>query len=102
VRDVLIAAARQLADQWKAEAAGRFTPHDVANALTTCASELVAEIDRVDRETRLLTVEQYAAAHGDHPSSVRRWCLRGELDATRNDAGDWMIVRGARRRRKAG
>lgn len=97
MRDVLLTAAKQLAAQWKVEAANRFTPPEVKDALDVCANELVAELERVDRETRLLTVEQYCAATGSNPSSVRRWCAKGELAGERNAAREWMIPRGARR-----
>jgi hypothetical protein len=100
MRDAVVASAKQLAETWQKEAASRrrFTPADpVADALEVCASELVAELTRVDDATRLITVEQYARAHGTSESSVRRWCARGELAGERNGAGEWMIPRDARR-----
>jgi hypothetical protein len=105
MRDVLAASMRQLADQWEAEAGTRrrFTPSDqVADALVVCASELRSELTRVETATRLLTVAQYAAAHTVSESTVRRWCVRGELEAERNGAGEWVIPRASRRMAKVG
>jgi hypothetical protein len=105
MREPLVASMQQMAETWRSEAKSRrrFTPNDpVADALEVCASELVSELARVDAATRLLTAEQYAAAHQTSVASVRRWCSRGELAGERNGAGEWMIPRDARRARKAG
>lgn len=102
MRELYAATARSVAATWRkdAEARRERTQLDaVADVLESCASELESELARVDAATRTLTVEQYAKeAHVD-PSSVRRWCARGELNATRNDKGEWVIPRDAHRQR---
>lgn len=105
MRDAITAAVRQLAATFRQDAAQRrrFTPNDqAADAIDACASELLAELARVEEATRTLSPDEYAAAHQTTASSVRRWCARGELAAIRNAAGDWAIPRDARREKKAG
>lgn len=100
MRDLVISAMRQLAATWQqdVEQRRRVSSIDpVADATAFRASELLSELERVDEATRLLTVEQYARERGLIASTVRRWCLRGELEAERNDKGDWEIPRVARR-----
>ena len=105
MREQIIAAMKQLADTWEQDvrnrrARSRIDP--VADAMESCASELRAELTRVDDATRLLTVEQYASEHRTSASTVRRWCAAGELAGEKSAAGDWLIPRTARRRLKAG
>lgn len=105
MRESVIAAMKQIADTWDKDVSnrrGRSRIDPVADAMESCASELRAELARVDDATRLLTPEEYAREHGTTASSVRRWCTRGQLVAEKNGAGDWMIPRTARRRLKAG
>ena len=100
MRDVVIATARQTAASWRQDATQRrqrSTIDPVADTLESCASELESELARIDDATRLLSVEQYAREHGHAAPTVRRWCLRGELAAEKNLAGDWEIQRTARR-----
>lgn len=90
-----------LSDAWAQEAEQRKarTPNDpAAEALASCASELKAKIEQIDRDTAHLTVEQYATAQGVDPSTVRRLCLRGEIEgAVKGADNEWHIPRDARR-----
>jgi hypothetical protein len=106
MRESVIAAMRQLAEGWQQEASTRrrVTKIDpAADTMERDASELLAELARVEHSTRLLTVDEYAKEFHAAPTSVRRWCLRGELaGAEKNDAGDWEIPRSARRQARVG
>lgn len=73
----------------------------VADAFEHCASEMESELERAIDANRLLTVEQYAKSRAVDKSTVRRWCISGELQAEKNPAGDWMISASAHRK-KAG
>jgi cupin superfamily acireductone dioxygenase involved in methionine salvage len=104
MRDLVIAAVRQLAGTWQQEVQQRrrvSTVDPIADATEYRASELLAVLKEVDTATRMLTVEQFAQEHGRTASTVRRWCMHGELEALKNPAGDWEIPRNARRIKKA-
>lgn len=104
MRDRVIEAMEQLASAWEMEADARHrvsTVDPVADATKYRASELRAVLKDVDDATRTLTVEQYAREHGRTTSTVRRWCMRGQLDAQKSPAGDWAIPRNAKRIKKA-
>lgn len=98
---IVIPKVREIAEFWEKEAAQRKarTPNDpAAETLASCASELKAKLEQIDRETALLTVGQYAAAHDVDPSTVRRLCGRGLLEGAIKGAGnEWHIPRDARR-----
>jgi hypothetical protein len=111
MRDIVLSTARQKITAWRSEAFARLQRSQLdggAQVLNSCALELEKALDEVDDQTKLLTVEQYAKEFNHVPSTVRRWCLRGELPAERNLAKDWEIQRNARRvkrtttRQKAG
>jgi hypothetical protein len=97
---VLIRALESVTQAWRQEAEKREQrwPGDplVLN-FRQCAAEIDGEIARVQGEERPLTVAEYAASHGAIPATVRRWIARGELEASRDAAGDWRIPRHARR-----
>jgi len=100
VSDPVAASVRGVIAAWRQEVQQRHRVTKVdpaADAMELCASELESELARVEAASKLLTVEQYARATNVSPSSVRRWCLRGELAAERTPAGDWIIARSARR-----
>ena len=99
MRELVIASMRQACESWRQDATQRrqrSAIDPVADTLESCASELESELVRIDDSTRLLSVEQFAREHGHSASTVRRWCLRSELAAERNTAGDWEIPRNAR------
>lgn len=101
---VLTRSVQTVAQTWRQEAELRRTrwqQDPVAPALESCASELESELARVQREARPLTVAEYARAHGAAAATVRRWIAAGELEASKDAAGDWRIPRGARRQRRA-
>lgn len=94
---------KQLATTWQQEAKAareRSRINPVADTTESLASELLAELDDVEKATRMLTVQQFADANNTNPSTVRRWCVRGELPADKDLKGDWIIPRGARRQLK--
>lgn len=97
-------ALNDLSDSWVQEAQQRKarTPNDpAAEALASCASELRAKIEQIDRDTATLTVEQYAAAHGVDPSTIRRLCGAGLIEgAQKGPNNEWHIPRDARRLHK--
>lgn len=98
-------ALKSLAESWVKEAAQRRarTPNDqTADALESQARELLATIERVERETATLTVEQYADEHDVDPSTVRRLCGKGQIEgAVKGLDNEWHIPRDARRLEKA-
>lgn len=98
---IVIPKVRAVADVWEKEAEQRQarTPNDpAAAALRSCATELKATLDQIDRDTTTLTVEQYAAAHAVDPSTVRRLCKGGLLEgAVKGADNEWHIPRDARR-----
>lgn len=104
-RNVFLEAAEQLADAWETEASQRKlrTPNDpAADAIASCASDLRVRMADVDRDSAFMTVVQYAGQHGVHESSVRRWCMAGEIPGAQKDANDdWRIPRDAKRQRTA-
>lgn len=100
MRDIVFGQAKGLAAQWRQEAAqrrGRTKVDPAADALDSCAAELDATLAAIERDTKPLTVAQYAKQVGAYPGSVRKWIVRGQLTAEKNAAGDWLIPRGARR-----
>lgn len=73
----------------------------VADTTEYWAADLERLLDDMDRKYATVTAAQYAKIHGGVPSSVRRWCERGELAGAQQDAtGQWRIPRGAVRRRR--
>lgn len=101
MRDVLTPMINGITRSWKLEAAQRKkrTPNDaVAEAMESCASEMESELARVLRETAMLSVAQYAKQHGVDASTVRRLCVRGQLEgAEKGVDNEWRIPRDARR-----
>lgn len=101
---VPVSVVRGVIDAWKQEATQRLkrTPSDTAaESLLSCASELESELTHALDAHRLLTVEEFARLRDVDGSTVRRWCVRGELPAEKNSAGDWMIPAHATRARSA-
>lgn len=102
---IVIPRVRAVAEVWEKEAEQRQarTPNDpAAEALRSCASELKARLEEIDRETATLTVAQYATAHSVDPSTVRRLCKNGLLEgAVMGADNEWRIPRDARRLAKA-
>ena len=95
---------RGVISAWKQDVANRrkVTAVDpVADAFEHCAAELESELTRAIDDHRLLTVEQFARMRDVDTSTVRRWCVRGELPGEKNSAGDWMIPASATRAKSA-
>lgn len=92
---------KQLAESWRARVKERraLTLVDpAADALERAASELDAAIAESQSESRLVGSVEFARARGVLPSTVRKWCARGDIPgAVKNDAGDWEIPVNARR-----
>lgn len=87
---------------WKVEAAQRRRrwPDDpLAAQAESYVSEMESEIARAEEAARQLSVTEYAAIAHTNPATVRRWIQRGELEAERDENGDWRIPRSARRRK---
>ena len=99
---------RTRVDSWMQEVKQRreVTPHDpVADTFAYCAKDLEETIKRVEKATPTFTTRQFAQLKGVRDGTVRKWIDAGELEATKNGAGDWEIPRGAvrtRKKRKAG
>lgn len=95
---------RGVISAWKQDAERRrkVSPADqIADAFDHCAAEMESELASAIDAHRLLTVQQYARLRDVDDSTVRRWCIRGELPGEKNEAGDWMIPASAMRARKS-
>jgi excisionase family DNA binding protein len=95
--DLFFAEFRDQAAVWRAEVAhrrARSAMDPVADAMESCAQDLEARVQLVERHTDRVTPEQYGELHGVRPQSVRRWIRAGELEATRTGNG-WEIPRDA-------
>lgn len=100
--DLALATARSVAASWQEEVERRrrISKHDpVAEALESCAAELIDRLREVDAPGAMRTVEQYAQAKGVTPQCVRRWIGRGMLEATKTPHG-YRILHTAEPRRK--
>lgn len=73
----------------------------VADTLEYTASELKAEVDRLEADFKHLTPEQYAASKGGDVTAqtVRNWIKNGELEAVKGARG-WLIPASAERRKR--
>lgn len=94
---------RKLVDTWKKEVSQRraVTPHDpIADATAFRARELEDTIKLVEQSTKTFSTREYAKLKGVRDGTVRKWIDAGELEATKNAAGDWEIPRTAARTRK--
>jgi len=95
----LIGAVRGLANGWRDEAERRrriSRADPVAEALDYCAGELDSELTELESSTATVTVsvEEYAAATGVTPQTVRNWIRSGKLRAMRSAKG-YRIARDA-------
>jgi hypothetical protein len=100
---IVVPAVKEVVATWRKEAAQRKTrwkDDPVAATLESSASELESEIEHALETTRTVSVQQYAHSARTTPSTVRRWILRGELEAEKGEDGEWQIPRTARRQRK--
>jgi hypothetical protein len=100
-RNLFVSASEQLAASWEQEADQRMsrTPSDpAAETLKSCASELRMRLKEVERDSAYLNVHEFARHRGLHESTVRRLCVRGELEGAEKDAtNEWRIPRDAKR-----
>jgi hypothetical protein len=105
MRDIVQAGVvRSVITGWRQDAERRraFSKIDAAaDAIEQCASELESELARALESNRLVSVQAYARSHNVDPATVRRWCMRGQLAAEKNQAGDWEIPQYATRQRKS-
>ena len=63
-------------------------PEDpVAKALAHCASELDAHLGQLKRDTKTITVAEFAAARGRSEQTVRAWIRGGVLEAVKGPRG---------------
>jgi hypothetical protein len=101
--DVILADFRGKLGEMRAEVSRRraVTAVDpVADTTEYWAGDLERMLNDMSRRYATVTPKEYAQIHGGVPSSVRRWCERGELAGAQQDAtGQWRIPRGAIRRR---
>lgn len=91
--DIAIATVRTVAEGWEKEAKERrriSATDPVADALDYCASEVMGELRDIERSSRYLTTDEYAAAVGVDVQTVRRWIRAGKLAAIRAPRG-YMI-----------
>lgn len=102
--DVIMADLKGKVEEMRADVSRRriITAVDpVADTTEYWAADLTRLLDDMRRKYATVTAKDYAQIHGGVPSSVRRWCARGELAGAQQDAtGEWRIPRGAVRRRK--
>jgi hypothetical protein len=68
-----------------------------AAAFEFIANDLEERMRLAREAARTLTVAQYARTSNVNDATVRKWILRGELAATKNEKGDWEIAATARR-----
>lgn len=68
-----------------------------AAALEFVANDLEERIRQEREAAKTLSVAQYARTSNVNDATVRKWILRGELAATKNEKGDWEIAATARR-----
>jgi hypothetical protein len=101
---VIPAPVLELPERWAKRIADRRTVptvDPVADSFELAMRELNEAIDQSRDAARLVSTSEYAALHGVRPSTVRKWCARGQLaGAQKNGAMDWMIPAGATRRRR--
>jgi excisionase family DNA binding protein len=94
---------KKLADAWKKEVSAlrELTPHNpIADVTAYRARELEDTIKSIEMSTKTFSTREYARIHHVQAGTVRKWIEAGELEATKNGAGDWDIPRAAVRKRK--
>lgn len=94
--DVVFAQLIGLANNWKGQAAGRrkFTTVDpVADTIDYQAGELESLVERLKRDTELLTAEQYAKLHDTTPQTVNAWCRMGKVEGAIPKGRSFLIPR---------
>ena len=92
------------ADEWEKEAEsqrrfGGVGP--IADVLAYCAADLRERAVQAEAARSTLSTVEYASLNHVAPSTVRKWIVRGELNATRGTDGDWRIPRSASHQRKS-
>jgi hypothetical protein len=101
--DVIMADLTGKVEEMRADVSRRRTitsVDPVADTTEYWAADLARLLADMKRKYATVTAKEYAQIHGGVPSSVRRWCERGELAGAQKDAtGEWRIPRGAVRRR---
>ena len=100
--DALFAQIRAFADSWTGEASHRreiSAIDPVADTLDHCASRLRGYVAELDQGLAYVSPEEYGAAHGVTPQTVRKWIRDGELEAVMTEGGAYKIRRDARRRK---
>ena len=94
---------KKLAASWKKEAADLrdvTATNPIADVTAYRAKQLEETIASIEQSTRTWSTREYARIHHVFDGTVRKWIERGELEATKNGAGDWEIPRSAVRKRK--
>lgn len=94
---------KKLVTSWKKEVHDRreVTPHDpIADAFAYKAKELEDTITSIEQSKKAFSTREFARIHHVQDGTVRKWIDAGELEATKNGAGDWEIPRTAARKRK--
>jgi excisionase family DNA binding protein len=94
---------KKLAAAWRKEAndlreATQVNP--IADVTAYRAKQLEDAITAIEQSTKTFSTREYARIHHVQAGTVRKWIDAGELDATKNGAGDWDIPRTAVRKRK--
>lgn len=93
---------KDLVASWKKDVSAlrELTPHNpIADVTAYRARELEDAIKAIE-STKTFSTREYARIHHVQDGTVRKWIEAGELEATKNGAGDWEIPRTAARKRK--
>lgn len=103
MRALILSQIRGLVARWRDESDlhARRGAAPTAAAVTSCADELTATLDALEKDTRMLTVRQFATARHVNAATVRKWIARGELPgAEKMGDGGWRIPASAQRARR--
>jgi excisionase family DNA binding protein len=90
-------------ESWREEVLRRraiTTIDPIADVFLYCASDLEQRLAKAKESKPTYTTREYAGVKGVRDSTVRKWIQKGQLEATKNAAGDWDIPRTAVRRKK--
>lgn len=103
MRAVILAQLRGLVVRWRqeSETMSRRGAAWTAGAVTSCADDLSTTLDQLEKDTRMLTVRQYATLHHVNTATVRKWIARDEIPgAEKMGDGGWRIPASAKRERQ--
>lgn len=96
--DVVFAQFKGLAENWHKEAERRrqvTRVEPVADTTDYCAGELESLIQRLEKDTEMLTPSQYAKLHKTTPQTVTAWCRAGKITGSVPKGRSYLIPRTA-------